>query len=810
MLKTREYIAVLTAMKTAGLALSLARSFSEDQLQACCDRLNAAELSVGSCREYGKLQSALVENPDSIGCIRQLFDANISGFTIEEWLKAEAQTGCRLLDHPVSELVSLFRCSFPSMQARQEYALYFMPEYADENARNNIIANIREFYMRMRRTVTGMSAEERAVFTHAFLPEYLSAVEPDVFIPRLAGNPNLLNLMDFLYGESVDLSLSGSGFERLGGLTEDMFLKLVQIYDKLGSSPERMDRFLMIWLDNGGTAGDLDTFFRKVHGMTAEQQDAALETRLSYLSALYGSSVGNIPFREVAGYAFPLVAYAITRRQNAFLRLIESNFELFRRLPYNNMLFDEEFYTRIRLNSITLKNLKECEGYINDRKGNPLNHLAKREYTFDELKTLFKARRIYAAFYNCLRIERTDERLLTLRQMLKRELLDSLVSDQVEAVAVRLSEKPFMEWKDSVFAHIAGLTPKQCVRLLYAYDSVKRFLPEIHTANEAAFLIRHSDKLETFSDWNAVKKSIDQIDTAWEKLRRELQLDDAFVCEYEQEILNFLYQEGASIAMAYMNGVMEVEGFKRILRALLMGRYAELKYHADDLVREIGFPVTDAQKAVWMSNLSDSHGRLLAEERDDFFTIMRIGELPQRTCLNYADGAYRECLLSCFDSNKKFLYATINGRPVARAMLRLTKGSAKKPGDKDTASLQFVDVFNEREVPVERDVEKLVLFLERCYVSGISMEETEEVKRMFIELAMRKAREIGAEVVLSNQYRDNSASMGFTAMQHYLYISKSKGGKQYLDSLGGSCNVTNEGSYRKEMVMMLAGEGGKA
>jgi hypothetical protein len=120
-----------------------------------------------------------------------------------------------------------------------------------------------------------MSAEERAVFTHAFLPEYLSAVEPDVFIPRLAGNPNLLNLMDFLYGESVDLSLSGSGFERLGGLTEDMFLKLVQIYDKLGSSPERMDRFLMIWLDNGGTAGDLDTFFRKVHGMTAEQQDKA-------------------------------------------------------------------------------------------------------------------------------------------------------------------------------------------------------------------------------------------------------------------------------------------------------------------------------------------------------------------------------------------------------------------------------------------------------------------------------------------------------------------------------------------------------
>ena len=41
-------------------------------------------------------------------------------------------------------------------------------------------------------------------------------------------------------------------------------------------------------------------------------------------------------------------------------------------------------------------------------------------------------------------------------------------------------------------------------------------------------------------------------------------------------------------------------------------------------------------------------------------------------------------------------------------------------------------------------------------------------------------------------------------------VSSLSDGFEYLDSLGGSCNVTNEGSYRKEMVMMLAGEGGKA
>ena len=388
--------------------------------------------------------------------------------------------------------------------------------------------------------------------------------------------------------------------------------------------------------------------------------------------------------------------------------------------------------------------------------------------------------------------------------MLKRELLDGLTDDQIKAVATRLSEQPFTAWKDTVFAHIAGLTPRQCVRLLCAYDEIKRFIPDIHTANEAAFLIRHSDRLKGFPAWQSVKKNIEQIDTAWEALRKALQLDNAFVSEHEQEILDFLYQEGASIATAYMNGDMETEGYKRILRALLMGKYTELKYHGDDLVKEIGHIVTEEQKAAWMKNLSVEHGKLMAEERDDFYTIMRIGEVPQRTCLNYVDGAYRECLLACFDSNKKFLFATINGRPVARAMLRLTKGSAKKPGSSDTASLEFVDVLKNDVESVDRNAEKLVLFLERSYISGIGAEESAQVQRMFVELAMRKACEIGAEIVLSNQYRESSASLGFTAMQHYLYISKSKGGRQYLDSLGGSCNVTSEGSYRRETVMMPA------
>ena len=57
---------------------------------------------------------------------------------------------------------------------------------------------------------------------------------------------------------------------------------------------------------------------------------------------------------------------------------------------------------------------------------------------------------------------------------------------------------------------------------------------------------------------------------------------------------------------------------------------------------------------------------------------MILGEYPEKTCLSYRDGGYNKCLLACFDSNKKVLYAKINNKIVARAMVRLTKGSYNK------------------------------------------------------------------------------------------------------------------------------------
>ena len=59
---------------------------------------------------------------------------------------------------------------------------------------------------------------------------------------------------------------------------------------------------------------------------------------------------------------------------------------------------------------------------------------------------------------------------------------------------------------------------------------------------------------------------------------------------------------------------------------------------------------------------------------------------------------------------------------------------------------------------------------------------------------IRKAAELGAVLVLSLDYRGNCGA-SFAQTHFDLYISKSKAGIQYLDSLDGPAAAIKEGSY---------------
>ena len=809
MLNIGARLNALGAMTACGLAPGLAKKHAIEQLTACCEAIKASGVDGSRFQNCEAVQEKLIRDPGFSERLNGLLRHGLSGHDIDAWLEMEPETGCRIEDYTDREIAAVMNLRFHSMRVRQLYAMWFMKQYADEAVQETIITNMMKFHRCFEQEYKP-EEHEKALFTHAFLADYLDCIDASVVFPQLAESEHLIALLDFLHGEHIELCLTGSDLGMLYGMTEGLVGKFRTLFTALGESADRMGDFISIWLENGASEQDIDTFTARVRRMTEEQQDAALETRLSYLNALYGSTIGKIPFDSIRYEAFDMMAYAITHRQKAFLRMIDANFDVFQRVQGTSMLFDRDFYTRVQLNAVTAKNLCECvSDYTVSRKGTHLDQLKQRVYTFDEMKTLCNAPVQYVRLYNALDIPRTDDRLLLLRQLLKRDLLDQDVGEeQIMELARHLSEKPFVVWKEYLSAGIRGMTPRLCVKVLCRYDAIKRFLPELSNAAELSFAICHAERLKVYRSWAQIRSDIEAIDTDWVELRKLLKLDDTFVREHEEDVLDFLYQDGASIALAYAKCLHQPEGFHRILRALLMGRYGELKYHSDDLQREIGFAASDQQKERWTMNSTMEEGKVVAEERDDFFSTIQIGVIPQRTCLNYMDGAYRECLLACFDSNKKLLYATVNGKPAARAMLRLTKGREKTEKEKAQPSLEFADLTrsegnSKQGFKAENTAEELVVFLERAYVSGVDPQTEQVIRRLFVTLAKQKAEELGAKIVLASDYRTNAAQMGFVAMNYHLYISKSKAGTQYLDSLGGSCGVSNEGCYKQNLFMLL-------
>lgn len=234
-----------------------------------------------------------------------------------------------------------------------------------------------------------------------------------------------------------------------------------------------------------------------------------------------------------------------------------------------------------------------------------------------------------------------------------------------------------------------------------------------------------------------------------------------------------------------------------------------MKYHSNDLDNELDYPITEAAKCIWMKNLYEEKGSLCVWEEDRLLPVMKMGEMPCHTCLSYVDGVYKRCLLASHDSNKKVLYVSWNGNIVMRAAIRLTKGMyghADKKGSNMQPQLEFVDLTCQETTDSSSEIndkELLVLFLERHYESGIPQRMVGDAMNMIFCLMKRKAVQLGARLVMSMEYKtwkpDEMVCSDFS-----MYISKSKAGEQYLDSLNGSNTVDKEGSYKKNRFLVSA------
>lgn len=111
--------------------------------------------------------------------------------------------------------------------------------------------------------------------------------------------------------------------------------------------------------------------------------------------------------------------------------------------------------------------------------------------------------------------------------------------------------------------------------------------------------------------------------------------------------------------------------------------------------------------------------------------------------------------------------------------------------------IEFADMLNP-DVEAEERKEELVLFLERYYQKGLKELEVFQATQLAITLAEEKSQKLGARFVLSSYYNSvlPTGNGKYVSSIYYLYISASKNGKQYLDSLGGTADISSSESYK--------------
>ena len=293
-------------------------------------------------------------------------------------------------------------------------------------------------------------------------------------------------------------------------------------------------------------------------------------------------------------------------------------------------------------------------------------------------------------------------------------------------------------------------------------------------------------------------------DPSWKNLKTELNISDAFVEENKSNIQKFIYEGGAEIMTSFLNRQpKKKEEIRRIVNAELLGKFMELKYHEGDLEQEIAFPIKKDTEEIWKENLLRLDSGWEIWEEDSLLPVMQIGEVPLRSCISYRNGPNCDCLLSCFDANKKIIFIKHNGKIVFRAILRLTKGSFVAADERKT--IEFVDVTVKSE-PHENKAEELVLFLERYYQSGLNKQQIRKAVNLTAMLVKEKAEKLGARLVLSRNYKNVLENKNYVLTNFYMYISASKNGSQYLDSLGGAAGVSASGSYTCNIFLLEAEE----
>lgn len=799
----KKHVEIATEMYDKKLNLNFIKEYDIDRLKNCCDKIEKVKIEKELYEDYEIIQKEMILDTNTTEYLIKLHLAGIDIIKIRDIIAVIQNNEDRLTNYKVEKIVKALKDTKMYDMISYAYLKYFMDKIKSNLGKRIVIENLRYFFTQNNIRLQDLTVDEMNLFTSPILSNY--NLIPKLHIKRvyelLAENNELKQFILFLYLNKLMIPLKIEHYEKINKEVKQIHKYIMEISKMIDN--ETLYRLLLRWIENGCNLYDLKVLESKMANNNNITLESIVSNRSGYINFIFGNKISSLNLEYIEEKKEPLLIYAISNNKNGFLKLIQQNQEDFLSIPSSSILYNENFYIRyVNINTLNSKNLKELR-FMNN-KINDISLLQEGLYTFNEIKTLYdSANKNCYKIYNHLLELKIDDRILRIKQIINKNLVTlSMTEDEIQSLAEKIKRKSLYNWIEEDFSNIKDIKPNDAVKLLISYDDIKKFVNEIKDRTELLYVLRNKEVLNEYNTLQEFKNNIEKIDKYWEKLVKIMDFKKEFIEKNQDNIKKFLLNNGAELALTYYEDCLNEKmkkSYKLIVKAELMGEFKKLKYHTDDLKRELNFDLDKFQIDEWINNnMLLTNGEIEVGEYDDFYDTMILGEEPMRTCLSYKGGIYNKCLLACFDSNKKILYAKFNGKIVARAMVRLTKGTYQNI--KEMQSLSFIDVENLNEVVENRD-ERLTIFLERAYISGISNSLANKIEEMFIDILQRKARKMKALLVLSNFYTE-IAKEDFVSTRYYMYISKSKSSSQYLDSLSGQATVSDEGQYKSNNFLI--------
>lgn len=489
---------------------------------------------------------------------------------------------------------------------------------------------------------------------------------------------------------------------------------------------------------------------------------------------------------------------AINKKKGFFRLLEESNFDI-GQVVSDSMLVDPRFYNLVNVNTLNEKALTRiASSTISNKQINKLSE----PITFQEFEFLNEAGNFHVDMHALIGDMKVDERLRLL-SMLPRITYKSTYllpyEEFLQLVLASLKEKGFQSYSEWMKQKEVSL--KGALFLHLFNEEWSSVLEDVKSDQDVEILLSyHLVEGETLLQMK--KRLYDQLPLIVD-FKEFLGASNSFIQTNLASFYHFYEKELMYAVMQYKEHLDEKQqvNLKLLCKAEIAGKLKDVKFRDEDFEKEIGIHTPQKVRETWKDDFSSIGKRFTFEESSDFYDLLNVGVIPTGTCQSWKDGSFRQCLLSIFDLNKKVVLVKQGEKVVGRAIIRLTKMKEKTNAK---SSLEFIDIENESSLDSsivhDGPNEKIVMFLERFYTTHTGTAR-KQMELGVIALTEQKAKDMNVELLYARTYAEEKSNAENVTLP--IYISRSKNGNQYLDSLGGEANEESGGKYHNASVLRL-------